>query len=229
MNIEDVRSGEQLFNLSAEPKTGVELQSVFHGLIWPDEDTLHRQAAKSALADSELVDSTIDWIEEVLQPEWVAPDLQNRLMAATAVIKGRDALLARYAIDETKIQIIVTRFSIHLVISPSGGFVQLEAPGGAEAFLNMQPDPEVPWTGGPWSILLVEGFRFGYQRRPLREWRDSLDYLTNGRSVKFSISKVQQSDGRPNKTDNLPTEQAESRWFQRRVEVRSQVEEDADG
>lgn len=228
MNVEDLRSAEQLMNLSEEPKVGPELQSAFLGLIWPDADTLNRQASESALADSELVDDTIDWIEQVLRPEWVAPDLQSRLEAASGVVNRRDAFLARYAIDKTKIQMIVTRFSIHLVISPGWGSVPVEALACANAYLTVQSDPGIPWVGGPWSILPLEGFRFGYQRRtPFREWRDSLDYLADGRAVKFSIRKVTPlpPDSKPGKTGHGPTEQAESRWFQSRVEARSRGDE----
>src|ERR1700748_1412890 len=106
MNVEDLQSGEQLARLAAEPKVGPELQSAFLGLIWPDADILNRQASKSALADLELVDGTIDWIDIVLKPDWVAPDLQSRLVAAAGIVNRRDAFLARYAIDNTKIQII---------------------------------------------------------------------------------------------------------------------------
>jgi hypothetical protein len=230
MNIGDLPFGEQLMRLSAEPKAGPELQSAFLGLMWLDADTLNRQASESALADSEIVDNTIDWIEEVLKPEWLDPDLQSRLVAATGVVNRRDAFLARYATDRAKIQIIVTRYSIHLVISPGWGVMQVEALACANAFLNVQSDPEIPWIGGPWSILPVDGFTFGYQRRgPLREWRDSLDYLSDGRAVKFSIRKVepQSPDGKQGKTGHGPTEQAESRWFQSLDEERNQTDESA--
>jgi hypothetical protein len=228
MNVEDLRSGEQLMPLAAEPKVGPELQSAFLGLIWPDPDILIRHASESALADSELVDGTIDWIEEVLKPEWVAPDLQSRLEAAVGIINRRDAFLARYAIGKTKIQIIVTRYSIHLVISPGWGVVRVEALACANAFLNVQSDPQIPWIGGPWAILPLDGFTFGYQRRtPLREWRDSLNYLSDGRVVKFSIAKIEQQspDIKPAKTGHGPTEQAESRWFQSRAEERKRGDE----
>ena len=83
MKIEDLRSGEQLIDLSTVPRAVPELQSAFLGVMWPDADILIRQASESALADSELVDGTIDWIEQVLKPEWVDPDLQSRLVAAS--------------------------------------------------------------------------------------------------------------------------------------------------
>ncbi len=237
MKIEDLRSGEQLIDLSTVPRTVTELQSAFLGVMWPDADILIRQASESALADSELVDGTIDWIEEVLKPEWVDPDLQSRLVAATGVVNRRDAFLARYAIDRAKIQIIVTRYSIHLVISPGWGLMQVEALPCANAFLNVQSDPlqadsQTPWVGGPWSILPVDGFTFGYQRlNRLREWRDSLDHLSNGRAVKFSIRKIEQqsSDIKPAKTGHGPTQQAESRWFQSREEERNGINEFAGG
>lgn len=228
MNVEDLRPGEQLMNLSEEPNVGPELRSIFVGLMWPDADTLKRQASESTLSDSELVDDTVDWIEDVLKPEWVAPDLLTRLVAATGVINRRDAFLARYAIDKSKIQIIVTRFSVHLVISPGWGTVPVEVLACANAYLSVQSDPGIPWVGGPWSILPIDGLTFGYQRRtPFREWRDSLGYLTDGRAVKFSITKIQPQppDGKPNKTGHGPTEQTESQWFQSRVEARSRGDE----
>lgn len=231
MNIGDLPFGEQLMHLSAEPKAVPELQSALLGLMWPDADTLNRQVSESALADSELVDETIDWIEQVLRPEWVAPDLQSRLVAATGVINRRDAFLARYAIDTAKIQIIVTRFSVHLVISPGWGFMEVEPLACANAYLSVQSDPGIPWVGGPWSILPLDGFMFGYQRyTPVREWRDSLTYLSDGRAVKFSIRKVtpRPLDCKPNKTGHGPTEQAESRWFQSREEERNEIDESAD-
>ncbi len=234
MNVEDLRSGEQLMHLPAEPKAGPELQSAFLGLMWPDADILNRQASESAVADSELIDDTIDWIYMVLRPAWVDPDLKSRLVAATGAVNRRDAFLARYAIGNAKIQIVVTRFSIHLVIAPGWGLMQVEALACANAFLNVQSDPlqsdyEFPWIGGPWSILPLDGFMFGYQRRsPRREWRDSLDYLSDGRAVKFSIQKIQQSpDSKPGKTGHGPTEQAETRWFQSRIEARAHIDESA--
>jgi hypothetical protein len=108
--------------------------------------------------------------------------------------------------------------------------MQVEALACANAFLNVQSDPGIPWIGGPWSILPLDGFMFGYQRRtPLREWRDSLDYLSDGRAVKFSIKKIepQSPDDKPGKTGHGPTEQAESRWFQSRIEARTRIDEPA--
>jgi hypothetical protein len=228
VNIDDLQFGEQLIQLSAEPKVDQELRSVFLGVRWPNTDALIRHASASALADSELVDETMDWIEEVLRPEWMAPDLRSRLVAASGVVNGRDAFLVRYAIDKTKIQIIVTRFSIHLVISPGWASMQVEALACANALLIVQSDPEILWAGGPWSILPVDEFVFGYQRGiPIREWRDSLDYLSNGRAVKFSIQKIRQQspDSKPGKTGHGPTEQAESMWFHGRVEALGHIDE----
>ena len=115
--------------------------------------------------------------------------------------------------------------------------MQVEALPCANAFLNVQSDPlqadsQTPWIGGPWSILPVDGFTFGYQRLTrLREWRDSLDYLSNGRAVKFSIRKIEQQspDIKPPKTGHGPTQQAESRWFQSREEERNGINEFAGG
>jgi hypothetical protein len=190
--------------------------------------SLNRLASASLLVDSDLIEDTIDWVEEVLKPEWVDPNLQRRLVAATGVMHRRDAFLARYSIDNAKLQIIVTRFLIHLVISPCWDFGPVDPVVCANTFLNVQLDPEILWMGGPWSTLPVDGFTFGYQRLPLRrDWRDTLDYLSDGRAVKFTMAKIAQQppDSKPSKTGRGPTEQAESQWFESHAEMRRYIDE----
>ena len=218
MTVDEIPPGEQLMKLPAWPSASSQLRFLFVGMSWPDAGTLERQASKFALANRELVDDTIEWIERVLKPEWVAPDLETRMLAATGVVDGSDAFLARYALEETKIQVIVTKFSVYLVISPGAELVPLDPIAAARTFLNVEPDPEVPWTGGPWSVSSVEGFTFGYQGRAFPvDWPESLNYLATVLAVKFSIKKIQRqsADSRPNKTISPPEpEQAEKQWFE---------------
>ena len=141
-------------------------------------------------------------------------------MAATKIVNDRDAFLARYSINATQIQIVVTRFALHIGVLPASALGH----DAAHLFLNLQFDSEIRWTGGPWSTLSIAGFRFEYQQCAVHDWRDSLNCLRDGRAMKFSINKVQAQPpgGKPNKTSQTPTPQAESQWFQTHFESRLQ-------
>jgi hypothetical protein len=201
--------------LSVEPPLPEILQFVFEGLIWPDAAAL---SSKSVRANLDLREDTLEWIGKVLKPEWTAPDLRNRLRAASAIVSRRDAFLHRYAIDENKIQIVVTSSSMHFVISPAVGPLFLDAPALMHHFLRVDtPDNQPPWSDEPWSIVPEGVFTFGYHpRSSLLGWRDSLNYLTNRRAVKSSLKKL---ETRPPglldapKTASAPTEESERHWF----------------
>jgi len=213
--LQEIPPGEQLMGVSVEPRVPENLQFVFEGLIWPDAGAL---ASKSVHADLDLREDTLEWIEKVLRPQWAAPDLRSRLRAASAIVSRRDAFLARYAIDENKIQIVVTSSSMHFVISPAGGSLFPDGPAVMHHFLRVDPpDQQAPWLDEPWSIIQIEGFTFGYHpRSSLAGWRDSLNYLTNGRAVKLSVNKMATyTPGSLNapKTAFAPTEESERHWF----------------
>ena len=213
--LQEIPPGEQLMGLSVEPSVPENLQFVFEGLIWPNGEALE---SKSVQADLDLREDTLEWIEKVLKPEWIAADLRNRLRAASAIVSRRDAFLARYAIDENKIQIVVTSSSMHFVISPAGGSLFMDAPAMMHRFLRVDPpDNQAPWADEPWSVVPVDGFTFGYHpRSSFAGWRDSLTYLTSRRAVKFSIKKVATyPPGFRNapKTSSAPTEESERHWF----------------
>ena len=217
MTFHEIPTGEQLLDLPAASSLPEDIEVVFQGIRWPDEDLLDSQAAESALRDFDLLDDTIAWIGRVLKPEWMAPELRSRLRAARAIVSRRDAFLDRYSIDGTKIQIVVNRFFLYFVISPAAGLPALDARGVAREFLRVDEPGEItPWTGEPWSVFGIGGFTFGYQPLSvLTDWRHSLDYLTDGRVVKFSIKKIASlpAGSRPHKTGFAPTEESERHWF----------------
>ncbi|MGH9667535.1 MAG: hypothetical protein ACRD9L_24200, partial [Bryobacteraceae bacterium] len=217
--LQEIPPDEQLMNVSVEPSVLPSERFIFQGLIWPSQEALNGHASKFALADFELVDDTLGWIGRILTSEWVAPDLRARLRAASGIAGRRDAFLTRYAINGTKVQIVVTRFFVYIVIVPSGALA-----GGAQGVLHRclrvdQPGDKAPWTGEPWSIAHIQGFTYGYQpRSDFSDWRDSINYLTNGRAVKFSVQKTETvppgSGGL--KTGFAPTEESETHWFEQR-------------
>jgi hypothetical protein len=216
--LQEIPPDEQLL-VSAVPLVPPELRFVFQGSIWPDDRTLKNPASRPPGASSELRDDTLAWIETALKPEWLAPDLPTRLRTITAANGGQDAFIARYAVDGNRIQIIVNRVFMHFVISPASGSLFAGAPGVTREFLRVDlPDEDRPWTGEPWSIIAVDGFTFGYHpSAEVQGWRDSLDYLTNGRAVKFSANKVAMrppGDRHTNKTESAPTEESVKHWFQ---------------
>lgn len=216
--VQEIAGSEQLMGLSVEPSVPENERFVFQGLVWPDEAAINRQRWSPPRNQVWILDDSIEWIELVLSPEWVAPDLRNRLRAARAIVSGQDAFLTRYAIDGNKIQIVVTKSFLHLLILPATATWSAGVPATMQRFLRVDdPGEPTPWTDKPWSIVRIVGFTFGYHpSSSLTGWRDSLNYLTNGQAVKFSLRKIVP---RPPgvldmpKAGSIPTEQSERHWF----------------
>jgi hypothetical protein len=212
MTPQEIPDREQLMGLNSEPRVQANMEFFFKGLIWPAPEAMKSQSDKAAQANVDLLNDTIGWISRVLKPELVAPDLRTRLRAARAIVSGEDAFLARYKMDQTSIQIAVTRFHVHLVIVPSG-----PSPLAAmQQFLQLdQPGDEHPWSG-PWQTGQIGALTYGYQpRASAADWRDSMYYLTNGQAVKFSLKKIAVHPGGGKiKGFVAPTEEAERHWFQ---------------
>jgi hypothetical protein len=212
MTPQEIPAREQLMGLTIEPGVQANMQFLVKGLVWPTPEAIESQRVEPAQANADFLDDTIGWISRVLKPDFVAPDLRSRLLAARAIVSGQDAFLARYRIDQTTLQIVVTRFRLHLVIAPAGAaplvamhqYLQVDLPG------------EVPPRDVGWQTGQINGLTYGYQPRgSTADWRESLSYLTNGRAVKFSLQKIPTRPGGTGKVKGFvaPTEEAERYWF----------------
>ena len=141
----------------------------------------------------------------------MAPDLSSRLHAARAIADGQDAFLA-HRMNQTSIQIVVTRFRIHLVLAPVGD----SAVGAMHRYLLVDASSqERPWDT-TWETGQVDHLTFGYQARAsAADWRESIYYLTNGRAVKYSLKKaaLRPNDSRGAKGFVATTDAAERNWF----------------
>jgi len=212
MTPQEIPNAEQLMGLIREPRAQANMEFFFKGLIWPAPEAIKSQADKAAQANVDLMNDTVGWIDGVLKPDLVAPDLRSRLRAARAIVSGQDAFLARYKMEQTSIQIVVTRFRLHFVIAPCG-----PSPLAAmHQFLQLyQPGDEHPWSG-PWQTGQIGALTYGYQPRASEaDWRDSIYYLTNGQAVKFSLKKIAVRPGGSGGVKSIiaPTEEAERNWF----------------
>jgi hypothetical protein len=212
MTPQEIPPGEQLMGLTSEPRVQDNLQFLFRGLIWPTPAAITSQMVTLTPANADFLSDTMGWISRVLKPDFVAPDLRSRLFAARAIVSEQDAFLARYRMDQTSIQIVVTRFRVHLVIAPGGSppvaamhqYLQVDQPDEAYQF-------DVPWQTGQ-----IHDLAYGYQPRgSVADWRESLYYLTNGSAVKFSLQKIPIRPGGDGKVKGsvAPTEEAERHWF----------------
>lgn len=209
MVIQEIPAGEQLMGMTHVPQVQSNLQYFFNGVVWPAPAALAAGADPTGRAKIRFLDDTRSWIVKVLKPEYVAPDLSSRLTAATAIVDGKDAFVARYRMRDVNVQIVVTQFNVHLVFAPMG-----ESPGSAlHQYLRVdEPGRARAWEG-PWHSGSVDGLNFGYQTRSSADnWRDTLSYLSNGRAVKFSLRKVG-DDSRGIKGFVATTEAAEGNWF----------------
>jgi hypothetical protein len=216
--IYEIPPRQQLMGLLTEPPVPLAVRFAFHGIIWPDESAFTAHGPNGGLGIGTLHKESVEWIDLILRPEWRAPDLGARLRAAKSIVSRQDAFLARYAVDGNRVQIVVTRTFVHVVISPAHDLLPLHVPKVIQDFLRVDPpEAETPWTGEPWSTISIDTFTFGYHRHSsLTCWRDGLNYLTNGQAVKFSVQKVptRGSDllDMP-KSGSAPTEESERHWF----------------
>ena len=212
MTPQEIPAGEQLMGLTSEPHVQANMQFLIKGLIWPAPEALQSHLDKAAQADTDLLNDATGWISRVLKPDWVAPDLRARLRAAREIVSGQDAFLTRYTMNQNNIQIVVTQFHVHLAIAP----VNASPLAAIHQFLQVdQPGDPQPWSG-PWQTGQVGDLTYGYQPRgSLADWRDSINYLTNGRAVKFSLEKIAilPPGSGPVKSIIAPTEEAERHWF----------------
>ncbi len=213
---QEIPPGEQLMDLTAKLSVPNNQRFFFQGLVWPSQEALDSPSSQ-AHPGLEQLEDTIGWVTRVLKPTWVAPDLRNRIHAARAIVNGQDAFLTRYAMNQSKIQVVVTRFHVHVVIALPGGVPSERVLAVLHEYLQVdRPEDKPPWSGGPWETGRADGFTFGYQpRSAVLDWREGLYYLTNGRGVKFSLKKVEMSPPRsgPPKSGSAPSEEAERHWF----------------
>jgi hypothetical protein len=212
MQVEEVPAQEQFMGMTSEPTVQTNMQFFFKGLIWPVPDAIKVRIDQAAQVDSDLLDDTTKWIKTVLKPEFVAPDLPSRLRAARAIVSGEDAFLARYRMNQTSIQIVVTRFHVHLVLVPVG-----DTPIGAiHRYLRVDdPREEHPWDAA-WRTGQIDNLTFGYQARSTpADWRESINYLTNGKAIKFSLKKIPIRPGTSHGAKGFvaTTDEAERIWF----------------
>jgi hypothetical protein len=211
MIVEDIPAGEQLMDTSAIGSVPPPLKSYLDGLEWPAAGA---PSIPRTPINQELRADSIHWIQQALKPAWIPSDLDQRLRGARAVVSNKDAFLVRYSIGGTKLQIVVTKYHVHILIDPPAG----AAAGNALATLHkyLAVDDKAPWSGEPWKLGQLGSLTFGYQPRTnFSDWRDAISYVTNGRVVKFSFQKAATlpPGSGPPKTVTVPSDEAERRWF----------------
>ncbi len=216
MSFQEIPATYEFMGLESEPSVPAEQRFIFQGLVWPPPETLKKKTLTSGELDPEILRDTMDWIKQVLKPQWTAPDLEKRMVAARAIVSDQDALVARYVIDGSKIQIVVTKYNMHITVEgPTTAAAAGQAlPQYGEAAVHEYLQMDQP--GGPWTTATIRGFLFGYQRRnPRLGWRDSISYLTDGRAVKLSLEKLptQEPGGGPPKAGFQPSAEDAKHWF----------------
>lgn len=212
MSLEEIPAEDQLMGMTSVPQVQPNMRFFFKGLIWPAPEAVTAHVDRAAGANPDLVNDTAAWVSRVLKPEFVAPDLSSRLEAARAIVDGEDAFFARYRMNEVSVQIVVTRFHVHLVLVPVG-----DSPVAAiHRYLRVdEPAHERPWDAA-WETGQVDRLTFGYQARSTpADWRESIYYLTNGKAVKFSLKKIAARPGSSHGVKGFvaTTEEAERNWF----------------
>jgi hypothetical protein len=185
-----VKTDDQMMSLPDLKGLSKEQRGVFSGLTWPGEVQIEM---KKVIVDDLLMSDTLEWIGRVVRPGWLPTDLRSRLVAAREIIEGSDAFVSRYEMLSSNFQIMVTKEAINLAIKPPGFPIGNCHRRFAEEIMNrfLRMSPSEGAVIRPWESIEVKGFTFAYQPVSFwSDWRDSLTYLTNGQTVKFSVRKI---------------------------------------
>ena len=74
------------------------------------------------------------WIETVLKPEWIPPDLMSRILPMQEKDPSESSMLCRYQVDDNTIQIVQNVWAMWVVIRP--GKTVLEAAASPQELLH---------------------------------------------------------------------------------------------
>ena len=92
---------------------------VSEGASWPDEKAIEEKRAGTHLPKvRRSIESTIDWLRRIIDPERLPQDIEQRLLPLGGSLGGDDAIWTRYQVDGYLMQIVVDFGIIRLFISP---------------------------------------------------------------------------------------------------------------
>jgi hypothetical protein len=197
----------------ANPET-VEGRFASEGLMLPEPNVIIEQALRNEEIPF-LLNDTIAWIHTVVREQWIVDDLNSRLFAVRKVTNGEDAFIGAWTSGGRNFLVVVTMERVHLLtrMAGTGNGVGSDLPSRALSLsYEILQLPEKPDR----STYLIQNFRGlvrGIRVPPqpfARQWHQTLQFLTDGFGVKYSVKKYKNRSSEP-KSDQ-PRDEAIP-WF----------------
>lgn len=137
-----------------------------------------------------LREESARWLRDVLRPEWIPTDLSDRLYAVRAATAGQDAFVGAWEIKGRMFQAVVTHARIHVLSDLKG-----PAASGGELGAALATASEILRIDAPLPAERIHTQPFGGLTLGVREeefarnWDETLLFLTDGKTIKFSFLK----------------------------------------
>lgn len=175
-------------------------RTVGEGLVLPDAELIVSQSRPREELVPYLKDSST-WLQRVVRHEWLIDDLADRFYGLRDSVNGADALMGGWIKGERAFQAVVTSERVHLmtnlgVVTSDNGVADPVDNALALAFeLLMLPEK---LNREDWQIRDIGGLTLGYREAPFaKNWDETLLFLTDGTSVKYSALKFKDRTSPP--------------------------------
>ncbi len=195
---------EPLLSLDGPEANTLMGQTIGEALKLPGaRDVLRR--AKDPQRIGRLLEDTAKWIKTVVKPEWLPPDLDQQLFAVPQALALEDAFIGAWEIDETVVQVAVTKERVHLVTrmgdTPVAGSESKKL-AAAVAFAERVLQLPEPLKSEAFSPRAFAGCAMATRQvDTAAQWYDTLLIVTDGVGVKYSVLKLKDKSS-PNERES---------------------------
>lgn len=179
-------------------------RTVGEGLILPTADHILEHALPNETVSFWKAD-TMEWICAVLRPQWLPTDLYNNLYAIQKIAGGEDAFIGGWIAKERRFQVVVTSDRVHILTKPivpaEENIPMMEQPDRilkqANEILRLPQTPNrTDYFVQPFRGLILGDRVIDFAS----DWHETLQFLSDGTGVKFSVLKYKCRTGEPKET-----------------------------
>jgi len=78
-----------------------------------------RKVHGGLLAPDGVPSEAVSWVTELLKPDWVPPDLEDRLILLQEDDAARSSVACRFEVEGTSVQVVQRRWAMCVVVKPS--------------------------------------------------------------------------------------------------------------
>jgi len=157
------------------------------------EERGQRKVHGGLLAPDRVPSEALSWVTELLKPEWMPPDLEERLILLQEEDPAQSSVICRFEVEGTSVQITQRRWAMCVVVKPSPALLdgvpaQEMGPAVMRAlFSRGEAMTEVPATD---RRDLAPGLWLGGHVPGRLVWWDWKAWYSEGSSVAIYFSKL---------------------------------------